>query len=232
MNLSWIDIMLVGVFAFCVIQGFVKGFAQSVMSFFLVIGAILAAKVFSPGLSEYMRNSTAVYSRIKEYITEKAGNLLPGSGVMPEGGINETIPPEGVVDSSRLVNLPKALSDLLKNFTEGMNDSFGQTAEVFGGYAAGIIVNVICFLTIFLAVIIIGLVVMFILGRLTKLPVLRTFDKAAGLLVGAVKGVAFLFIISTLIYSLNVFLGVSSLSAAINNSRLIKYFYLTALFGK
>ncbi|NLW69692.1 MAG: hypothetical protein GX061_01195 [Eubacteriaceae bacterium] len=73
---------------------------------------------------------------------------------------------------------------------------------------------------------------MFILGRLTKLPVLRTFDKAAGLLVGAVKGVAFLFIISTLIYSLNVFLGVSSLSAAINNSRLIKYFYLTALFGK
>ena len=103
-------------------------------------------------------------------------------------------------------------------------------AEAFAQNAADIIVKVIAFVGIFLGVLLAGSLLLLLLEKLAELPVIKTFNHLGGLAFGLVEGCLILMILSTLIYSLNVFMQIDGLSEAINSSILIKYFYINFIF--
>ncbi len=103
-------------------------------------------------------------------------------------------------------------------------------AQTFAENAGDIIAGIVSFILIFLAVIIIGKVIIFLLDKAADLPVVRTFNRMGGLLIGLVKGLIIAVIISTAMYYVNLFFQSEALATAINNSILIKYFYLSFLF--
>lgn len=222
MNFSWIDILFIIVFGICAFSGLIRGFAKSVISLFLVIGAVVASKVFSPRLTDILKEKSDLFDRIKTYVAQKYQSIF--SGIAGEATS------EAVTDSAELHNIPRALWNLITKYLNRPDSGMGGRAEAFGEYAAGIIMNAISFLAIFLAVIIAGWLVSFIIGRLTEVPAIKFIDRLGGLAIGALEGAMFLFVIATVIYSLNVFLHMDSLSTAINNSILIKYFYISMLF--
>ena len=222
MNFSWIDILFLMVFAVCAISGLIRGFAKSVISLFLVIGAGVAAKVFSPAVTDILREKSDLFESIKRYVADKYRSIF--SGIAGEATS------EAVTDSAELHNIPRALWNLITKYLNKPGNALGGGADAFGEYAAGLIMNVISFLGIFLAVMIAGWLVSFIIGKLTEVPAIRFIDRLGGLVIGAAEGALFLFVIATVIYSLNVFLHMDSLSTAINNSILIKYFYISMLF--
>ncbi len=43
LNYSWIDIMFAAILLICALSGLIRGFVKSFLSFFLVIGGIIAA---------------------------------------------------------------------------------------------------------------------------------------------------------------------------------------------
>ena len=173
-------------------------------------------------ITDMLKEKSDLFDNIKRYVAEKYQSIF--SGIAGEATS------EAVTDSAELHNIPRALWNLITKYLNKPGNALGGGADAFGEYAAGLIMNVISFLGIFLAVMIAGWLVSFIIGKLTEVPAIRFIDRLGGLVIGAAEGALFLFVIATVIYSLNVFLHMDSLSTAINNSILIKYFYISMLF--
>ena len=219
LNYSWIDIMFAAILLICALSGLIRGFVKSFLSFFLVIGGIIAAKIFTPDAVFFLKTKTRIYSNIASYITEKIAQAFSG-----------TITGSDVTQSANVVNIPQSLMQFLGKFVDSTNSAVGTTAEAFGQNAADIIVKVIAFVGIFLGVLLVGSLLLFLLEKLADLPVIKTFNHLGGLAFGLVEGALILMILSTLLYSLNVFMQIDGLSQAINSSILIKYFYINFIF--
>lgn len=219
MNISWIDILFIVILLVCLIQGIVKGFVKSVISFGIVIVAIISSKIFTPNMVFFIKTKTNLYTKLTSTITDKVLLVFGGNATS-----------SAITDSSNLNNIPNGLLRFLQSFVDSTNNTVGSTAEAFGQNAANVIVNIIAFMLIFLFVIIIGKLILLLLDKIMELPGLRIINRLGGMALGALKGIVFVMIIATIIYSLNVFLQVDGLANAINNSVLIKYFYMSFLF--
>ena len=219
MDFSWIDILFAVILVWCLIEGMIKGMVKTVISFFLTIAAVILAKIFTPQAAAFLRASTSLHTNLCQTITKKMALVFTDKATA-----------NAVTDSANLHNIPRSLLRFLGRFVDTTNKTVGTTAEAFGQNAADIILNVIAFAAIFLIAIIAGKIILIILDKVTELPVLSFFNHMGGMLLGLLKGVVLVALISTAIYSLNVFLQAEILSTAINNSVLIKYFYLSFLF--
>lgn len=219
MNISWIDILFIVILLVCLIQGIVKGFVKSVISFGIVIVAIIASKIFTPNVVFFIKTKTNLYTKLTSSITDKVLLVFGNSATS-----------SAITDSANLNNIPNGLLRFLQSFVDSTNNTVGSTAEAFGQNAANVIVNIIAFMLIFLFVVIIGKLILLLLDKIMELPGLRFINRLGGMALGALKGIVFVMIIATIIYSLNVFLQVDGLADAINNSVLIKYFYMSFLF--
>lgn len=219
MNISWIDILFIVIMMFCIIQGIAKGLVKSILSFGVAIAGIVLAKIFTPNMVFIIKTKTNLYTKLTSVITNKVMLVFSGDATS-----------QAITDSSNLYNIPGGLLRFLQSFVDSTNSTVGSTAEAFGQNAANIIVNIISFLLIFLLVLIIGKILLLLLDKIMELPGLRIVNRLGGMALGFLKGILFVTLIATLFYSLNVFLQVEGLSDAINNSILIKYFYLSFLF--
>lgn len=216
---SWIDVLFAAVLLICAVSGLIKGFVKSFISFFLVIAAAIVGKIFTPDVAFLLKTKTGIFSSIASFISEKISVVFSG-----------TLTAGDVTGSAGVVNIPERLMKLLGSFIDNTNNTIGSSAEAFAQNAAEFIVKLIAFIAIFLAVILIGNLIMLLLDKLAELPVVKTFNRIGGLLLGVVEGCLILIVIATLIYGLNVFMQIDSLAQAINSSYLIKYFYMSFIF--
>lgn len=220
MDFSWIDIVIVAIFLISAVRGFVQGFVKSFLSFALIIASLIVAKIFSPQLSLYFMDHGTWTKKLTEFIQQKVVALFGGN-------INSV----NWADSTQLHNAPNTLQQFLDSFVNSANKTIGSLADAFASNAASLIVNIISFLLIFIVLMIIGKLLIAVIDKMSQLPVLKVFNRAGGLLVGIVKGIIVICIFSTLLYYANLMLGIVELSTAINNSFLIKYFYIGFLFS-
>ena len=219
MNFSWIDILIVGIFLFSTVRGFIQGFVKSFLSFFLIIGALILANIFSGDLSAYCYENCKWVENLHDFIENNVINIFGGN-----------ISADGWTSSTQVYNTPNSLQNILDNFINTANNTLGNIADTLANNITAFVLNIISFLAIFLAVYLLGKLLIALINRFSQLPVINTFNKAGGLLFGLVKGLLIVCIISTILYYLNLMLGAVGLSTAINNSFLIKYFYIEFLF--
>ncbi|MFA0814735.1 MAG: CvpA family protein [Anaerofustis sp.] len=221
MNFSWIDIVIVVILLASAVRGLSEGFVKSFLSFFLIIGGLVLAKIFSQQLADYVSQNSHWVSQLHGFVSDKLTVIFGGSAVSGASWTN----------SSQLYNVPVSLQNLINNFVSTADKTVGDVTAILAQNISDFLVLVICFLAIFLAILIVGNILIFVLDKLTSLPVLKTFNKAGGLLVGLLKGAIICCLFATILYFANLMLGAVTLSTAINNSFLIKYFYLGFLFG-
>ncbi len=221
MNFSWIDIAIVVILLASTIRGLSEGFVRSFLSFFLIIGALVLAKIFSQQLADFFTQNSNWVAQLHNFVSDKLSTLFGGTAVSSASWTN----------SSQLFNVPVSLQGLIDNFINTADKTVGDITAILANNITSFLVVVISFLAIFIAILIVGNILMYILDRLTSLPVLKTFNRIGGLLIGLLKGALICCIFVTLIYFSNLMLGMTGLSTAINNSFLIKYFYLGFLFG-
>ncbi len=219
MDFSWIDILFVVILVFCLIEGMVKGMVKTIISFFLTIASVIIAKIFTPQAVDFLKAKTNLFTNLCQFITNKVAVAFSGKATT-----------EAVTDSAQLHNIPSSLLKFLGTFVDTTNKTIGTSSEAFGQNAAEIIMQLIAFAALFLCAMILGKIICIILDKIMKLPVLSFINHLGGMLLGLLKGVILVALIATAIYSVNVFLQADSLSTAINNSILIKYFYLSFLF--
>jgi len=144
------------------------------MSFVL---AIFLASHFFPTVAEWIRNTPA-YTGLKEYIMRTMG--LEDVVHIHTGELLYALPLPDLIRQSLMRHNTPNIFELLNVHT---------IEEYIAGFFAGMAINIIAMVLVF---IIVRLILGFLAGLLDivgRLPVIRTFNRGGGLILGLIQGV-------------------------------------------
>lgn len=75
MNLNWLDIAIIGILIFGIIDGMYKGFILSIYNIAGTIIALIVAKYFSPLLAHYLINNTGIYDKLRDIFLKRVTTM-------------------------------------------------------------------------------------------------------------------------------------------------------------
>ena len=178
---SVLDIAVAIVFLLSVIIGAGKGFLRMTFSFVrILISYWIAWTIYQP-VSLFLRESTPIYELLKAQIISSLSVYEVIENYIHQG--------ENAVLSS--LPLPQMILDrLAENNTAVVRMMMGVTTleEYIGSFLAVMCINIIAMVLVFIVAIILTNLVANVLQLISRLPVIRTFDRLGGFLVGAIIG--------------------------------------------
>ena len=220
MDFSVVDIIIIIVLAICIIKGLAEGFLRTFMSFFLVIGSFILARLLVPIVGENFAYESKLYSSLYKNIYEK----FDGISVSSSTTVNN------IIESSNNMNAPNSLKNFISNLLEQSNQTIGEFTHSFAEASTIFVLDFIILIILFIIFLIVGQILISIICKISELPVINSFNKLGGMLLGLIKGSFYIVIVSSLMYYCNIFFQVEILSKLINNSMLIKYFFIGNIF--
>lgn len=187
--MTWLGIVVAGILLLTAYKGFRRGFIREIVSFFFVFLALAVSRAINPYVNEFFMENTPVYEKIQEscqsFVESQKKQELTSPGTEEQTGFIEGL------------ELPELLQKGLESnntaevYTYLAVDSFG---EYISEALARMIVNGLSFFVSYLLASVILRLGTWVLNLLAGLPVLKSANKLAGGLVGAVKGVLFVWI--------------------------------------
>lgn len=187
--MTWLGIVVTGILLLTAYKGFRRGFIREIVSFFFVFLALAVSWAINPYVNEFFMENTPVYEKIQEscqsFVESQKKQELTSPGTEEQTGFIEGL------------ELPELLQKGLESnntaevYTYLAVDSFG---EYISEALARMIVNGLSFFVSYLLASVILRLGTWVLNLLAGLPVLKSANKLAGGLVGAVKGVLFVWI--------------------------------------
>lgn len=187
--MTWLGIVVAGILLLTAYKGFRRGFIREIVSFFFVFLALAVSWAINPYVNEFFMENTPVYEKIQEscqsFVESQKKQELTSPGTEGQTGFIEGL------------ELPELLQKGLESnntaevYTYLAVDSFG---EYISEALARMIVNGLSFFVSYLLASVILRLGTWVLNLLAGLPVLKSANKLAGGLVGAVKGVLFVWI--------------------------------------
>lgn len=187
--MTWLGIVVAGILLLTAYKGFRRGFIREIVSFFFVFLALAVSWAINPYVNEFFMENTPVYEKIQEscqsFVESQKKQELTSPGTEEQTGFIEGL------------ELPELLQEGLESnntaevYTYLAVDSFG---EYISEALARMIVNGLSFFVSYLLASVILRLGTWVLNLLAGLPVLKSANKLAGGLVGAVKGVLFVWI--------------------------------------
>ena len=193
-----LDLIILAALAICAFAGFRKGFVRTVYRLVSFLLAFFLASRLYPVVARFLRDSF-LYINLQERIAT-ATNI---EGVFRENAPNPEIPE--VLRNNEIINslpLPQSLRDML--YEGNSPDMFellrvNTIEEYVSAFFANIIINVISLVLVFLLV----LLILHFVGRALKIidyiPVISTFNRAGGLIAGALIGAGIVWLGVTLL---------------------------------
>lgn len=215
MSFSWIDILLGIIIILFLVQGYREGFVRGVLNLVVLFAAIVGAKIFCTPVVDYISKHTQWITSLESWANGAFSHMLDGKLDTGEW-----------ISNANLELLPSSLQDFVFGFTDNINKQIGDVSQVFSEKIALLVATIISFIVIFIVLLIVGHILIRIIDRLTKLPLLNGANKGLGTLVGLVKGLVVVAIISTLFHLASISFANEMLTTAVNESFLMKYFYL------
>lgn len=234
-----LDIILAVIIAGAIINGFRKGLVKSAIELVGGIVALVLAFNFATPFGQYIGSNFLAPSMKKALV----GDFAKTASVAPTSDINNDIKK---IDVEKILN---EASPFIKTVLSGFgvtpekvlqNNATSKVSTTIEQYKVNLIdsiVNpvansvgaVIAFLLIFLIALILIKLISFLIGFVTKIPVIKQFDKAGGLIFGIVNGI---FIVIVLCAALKLVLpyiqkeGSTAINdTTIKNTVVFKYFY-------
>lgn len=217
-----LDFIVIAIFIVCIFSSYYRGFFKEVFKLIAFILGILFFKMLYPIVNNWLLKSI-VFEKFKEWVVY---NLNIEKLVVTTQ--------EEIVSLIQSLDIPQIFKELLiKNNNSFYYEMFNVNNAV--DYIANFIaIVVISLLTVFLVILIV-FILMIILSKkiniLSKLPVLGTFDKIGGIVIGIVKGLFIVWVLGIILLVLSIFPQLSFLKEQfdgpltellINNNILIK----------
>lgn len=187
--MSWLFWILLVIFALFVIQGARKGLVRTAVSMVSVILVLVAVSWINPYMGDFIREHTSWEESIREHTSQMLADVIEEQ-MEPDAGQQEEI--------IRQLPLPEGMKDLLleNNNEEGYRSMAAQGfADYVSGYLAYAIINGIAFVLSFVVTILLIRLILYAVDILTDLPVISGINRVGGILLGAVQGLLWLWII-------------------------------------
>lgn len=197
-----IDLIIVGILAISIFFGYKKGLTKCVIKILsFIIAVVVAAILFKP-VSNFVIQNTEIDDNIKEAVVNLVANDVEEDGKVKE-------------DS----NLPKAMVNYINETVENaVEEAKNNMITVAAEGIANVTVNVGVAILLFIVVRIALIFVSALSSIITDLPIIKQFDKAGGILYGAVKAFVIIFVVLALISLISPMIEQTGIIVAINKS--------------
>ena len=197
-----IDLIIVGILGISIFFGYKKGLTKCVikiLSFFIAL--VVAAILFKP-VSNFVIQNTEIDDKIKESVVS-----IVADDVEEDGKVKE--------DS----NLPDAMVNYINETVENAVDAAKDNViTVAAEGIATVTINVGVAILLFIVVRIALIFVSALPKIITDLPIIKQFDKAGGIIYGAVKALIIIFVLFALISLISPMIEQTGIIVAINKS--------------
>ena len=206
--MNWLFWILLVIFALFVIQGARKGMVRTAVSMVSFILVIVAASWINPYMGDFIREHTSWEESIQQRTSEMLAGVIedqlePDAEVTAvPAGAQRAAPLEPDAGQQeeiiRQLPLPDGMKELLleNNNEEGYRSMAAEGfADYLSGYLAYAVINGIAFVLSFVVTIILIRLILYAVDILTDLPVLGGINRAGGIVLGAVQGLLWLWII-------------------------------------
>lgn len=214
MPFNILDLLIVIILLFFVLTGAKRGFVITFFNFFSFIISLVFANMLYPVVSNILRNTGGLYEHLKTSVAETIG-------------LNEFIQQTGKAAETQFIN-SMSLPALIKHpLIENNNPEIYKLLNVSGledyicGFIANLFISAISMIVVFVLVFICIKVLAGLLNILTKLPIINSFNKTGGAIVGLFQGILLLWII----IALSTVFFTQPLYDMIEPSVFAKYFY-------
>jgi len=169
-----IDIVIVGIILFCLLRGYMKGLIGVAFSIVSFIAALIISFILFVPVSSYVINNTEFDDGIKTAIVENF------TGTSEKEAVTE--------ESAEGVSNEKTTNFITSYIDEQIDESKGNTLEVVATGISEICVKGIVFLALFIVARIALTFFKVLANLIAKLPILKEFNKAGGIIFGLLKG--------------------------------------------
>jgi len=169
-----IDIVIVGIILFCLLRGYMKGLIGVAFSIVSFIAALIISFILFVPVSSYVINNTEFDDGIKTAIVENF------TGTSEKEAVTE--------ESAEGVSNEKTTNFITSYIDEQIDESKGNTLEVVATGISEICVKGIVFLALFIVARIALTFFKVLANLIAKLPILKQFNKAGGIIFGLLKG--------------------------------------------
>ncbi len=176
--MNWLLVVVLVVLLGNAIIGMRVGLIKTIFSLVSMILAVILTIWISPVVKDYLMENEKIY----DSISGKVIKMLP---------FGEEVEEDKQEDAIGELKLPKSIKEsLIKNNTTENYAALASNSfkEYVSHYLTGMIINGISFIGTFLAISILLGVICIALDLISKLPLLNSMNKTAGLLAGAVHG--------------------------------------------
>lgn len=219
--MNWVDIVVIVILAYSVIQGWRRGFILTVVSFIKWFVGFGVAKIFYKSATAFFINQ--VWNPVPVISEKINGFLYEALGMDPS--INATLTPEQFKMALSSLTLP----DTYRSFLEGMIPTTPTTISDFITLLADkmslVLVQALGFLVIMLIAVGVFSILGLMINTVAKLPVLNELNRGTGLLVGGVIGLVTVYFLMAMVNFLYPLPIATSAIETINQSTIGIYFY-------
>lgn len=197
-------------------KGFVKTFFDFASAF---VALILAFALCNAGV-RIIKNNTEIDEWLTNTITESLNAKDEKSvGVAPMGDPSNENENSNVITET-LENLPQNIKDIV-----GMEEQKDAAKEVIIKNSAEIIIKILSWITIYILVRLILMVLCFIFNGIMNLPFLKQINNLTGLLLGAILGFFRIYVVLAFVSFLTSVVTMDTFISLIKNSLIISIMY-------
>lgn len=193
--MNWLLIVVLGILIVNAFIGRKAGFIKTAFSLCSMIVAIILTVWISPTVNDLMKDNDKIHG----YISEKVEKI-----------VNDEVEEKKEDSTKQVVDqlpLPRSLKESLAKTIETKDGGIIPTDKLkdyIAEYLVNMIIKSLSFIVTFVAILILLWIVCFALNIISKLPILNSVNKTAGLLAGLIHGLVVVWVFFLLI---NVFGG-------------------------
>lgn len=231
-----IDIVAIGFLIVSALVAYYKGFVKTFFGFVSVVLSILLACCFSKPLATHIKNSTEIDEWIVESIVNVGQNteidlskdytILSGDNISGEIVIENEADDttQNALNDNKLIEfvetLPESVGEII-DFEEAKN----QTILSIANKISDVVINILAWIIIYFAVRIIVAVITAIFDGIMNLPILKSINNLAGLVIGFIVGIFRIYLLLAIIYFITNVTNMAFFVNLIQTSGLIKAMY-------
>ena len=200
-----VDLIIVGILVLCIFLGYKRGLTGSLLKIVTFLLALIIAFILFKPVSNFIINNTKLDENLESSI----------KSMFLEVEENDT--------SS---NMPTAMTDYINKVIEDAADD-AKTAVVETA-ARDVAISIINLGVVIVVYIIARIILIFVKGiasLITKLPVIKQFDKLGGIIFGLLKALVIIYVILAIISFVSPMITDSGVIDAINQSFIGKGMY-------
>ena len=227
-----VDIILLIVLFVMILAGIKNGFVRCVLSIVAFTLAFAAAVFLSEPAAQTVYDNFAkepIESAIAERITDTGTAQTAADSTQ---AVIDSLP-EAVVSAASSLGIDVSqLAEQAGSINLNTSDMTAELTDKVARPIALAVLKVLAFAVIFLILNLVLQIAVSVISRLFDLPVLKTFNRTLGGVLGAVKGLLLVTVLAILLDASTAFITNADFVTAVGNSKIVDIIVSTGVFSR